>query len=227
MVYGVRVCVVTDSMSNKEQIVNEQNVKTLVLPSTPSSSESFPLTSSSSSPSETASTSFTSKPSKYTSDGIMAKIFCRYESIEVASLLNKSSTSSSLKFSNGFNSSRSLILFPDRFKCVSFVLALKLFKPFEILWMRKERKGRYSFWVEWKICKMIRLIWLAIAIFELNPLIGIAFSIQTESHSCHLTTLTCCRTIPIFSNLVILGNLLTTSNQHWSNSVILMLWIHL
>lgn len=120
------------------------------IPSTQSSSESLPLTSSSSSPSDTASTSFTSKPSKYTSDGIMAKIFCRYDSIEVASLLNKSNTSSSLKLSNGFSSSRSLILFPDRFKFVSFVLALKLDKPFEIL-VREEKREKKQI--------NVRIIW--------------------------------------------------------------------
>lgn len=52
----------------------------------------------------------------------------------MASLLNKSSESRWLKFSNGFNSSKSLILLPDRLRWVSSgALVVKLLNPDEIL----------------------------------------------------------------------------------------------
>lgn len=72
----------------------------------------------------------------------------------MASLLNKSSESRCLKFSNGFNSSKSLILLPDKFRWVSSgALVVKLLNPDEILkigeiWLDPECQNASSLY-EW------------------------------------------------------------------------------
>lgn len=72
-------------------------------------------------------------PSKYCNDGCWANTLLLYSSMLVTSLLNKSRFFKKENSSNGFSVSRSLILFPERFKCVILSQPLRKFNPLDIL----------------------------------------------------------------------------------------------